>query len=72
MPTATQAAAPAGSVQAVANKVLPTVVEISVQVQSAAGRLGDTGSGVILSSDGQILTNNHVIARRGNGQARSR
>ncbi|HEV3357246.1 MAG TPA: trypsin-like peptidase domain-containing protein [Pseudonocardiaceae bacterium] len=62
VPTATQAAAPAGSVQSVANKVLPTVVEISVQIQSAQGVTGDTGSGIIISSDGQILTNNHVIA----------
>ncbi|HEY4455005.1 MAG TPA: trypsin-like peptidase domain-containing protein [Pseudonocardiaceae bacterium] len=62
VPTATQAAAPNGSVQAVANKVLPTVVEISVQAQSDQGVTGDTGSGVIISSDGQILTNNHVIA----------
>ena len=72
VPTATQAAAPAGSVQSVANKVLPTVVEISVQVQSAQGVTGDTGSGIIISSDGQILTNNHVIAgaaTAGNGQS---
>jgi putative serine protease PepD len=62
VPTASQAAAPTGSVQAVANKVLPTVVEISVQAQSDQGVTGDTGSGVIISSDGEILTNNHVIA----------
>ena len=72
VPTATQAAAPNGSVQAVANKVLPTVVEISVQAQSDQGVTGDTGSGIIISSDGQILTNNHVIAdaaTAGNGQS---
>jgi putative serine protease PepD len=72
VPTATQAAAPNGSVQSVANKVLPTVVEISVQAQSDQGVTGDTGSGIIISSDGQILTNNHVIAdaaTAGNGQS---
>jgi len=68
VPTATQAAAPAGSVQSVANQVLPTVVEISVQVQSAQGISGDTGSGVILTSDGKILTNNHVVAAAAGGQ----
>jgi len=60
--------APAGSVQAVANKVLPVVVTIAAQFQSADGSAnGDTGSGVIISSDGNILTNNHVIASAASG-----
>ena len=51
------AQAPNGSVEAVAAKVLPSVVQIRVSV----GGSGDVGSGVILSADGNILTNNHVV-----------
>ncbi|MET4046334.1 MULTISPECIES: trypsin-like peptidase domain-containing protein [unclassified Rhodococcus (in: high G+C Gram-positive bacteria)] len=61
--TAAQPAAnfPDGSVQAVANKVLPSVVQIQVKGSQAEGE----GSGVILSSDGLILTNNHVATGAG-------
>ncbi|ONM48338.1 S1C family serine protease [Nocardia donostiensis] len=55
------AAAPAGSVQEVAQRVLPAVVMIKVASNRAEGE----GSGVILSSDGLILTNNHVAAGGG-------
>ncbi|CAN5434690.1 trypsin-like peptidase domain-containing protein [soil metagenome] len=52
-----------GSVEQVAAAVLPSVVKLDVSNASEAG----SGSGIILSSDGQILTNNHVAAVAGEG-----
>ncbi|HVE99415.1 MAG TPA: trypsin-like peptidase domain-containing protein [Mycobacteriales bacterium] len=45
-------------VAAVAEKVLPSVVSIQVSGLSGSG----SGSGVVIRSDGYILTNNHVVA----------
>jgi putative serine protease PepD len=66
-PAKQTANAPAGSVQAAANKVLPVVVTIAAEFQSATGATGDTGSGIIISSNGNILTNNHVISGAATG-----
>jgi putative serine protease PepD len=52
------ASVPSSSVEAVATKVLPSVVKLEVN----QGRASEEGSGVILSNDGLILTNNHVVA----------
>ncbi|WP_336793197.1 S1C family serine protease [Gordonia malaquae] len=54
--TAQPPAAP-GSVQETAARVLPSVVSITV----SNGREVGSGSGVVLSDDGTILTNNHVV-----------
>lgn len=52
------AEAPEGSVEQVAANVLPAVV--SIEVGTLRG--GAEGSGSIISSDGYVLTNHHVIA----------
>ncbi|GAB2721658.1 S1C family serine protease [Nocardia thraciensis] len=53
--------APAGTVPAVAQRVVPSVVMIRV----AGARAEGEGSGVVLTSDGMILTNNHVASGAG-------
>jgi putative serine protease PepD len=52
-----------GSVEQVASQVLPSVVKIDVASSEGEG----SGSGIILSSDGNILTNNHVVEGAGEG-----
>jgi putative serine protease PepD len=49
------------NITAVAAKAAPSVVTISVTSKSASG----TGSGVVLSKDGYVLTNTHVVTLDG-------
>lgn len=58
-----QQASDATGVQAVAADVLPSVV--SITVASQFGEAG--GTGVVISSDGEIVTNNHVVESAGEG-----
>ena len=56
-----------GTVAAAAAGIGPSVVTINVVGQTSAG----TGSGVIIRSDGYILTNNHVVTLDGTAPASS-
>jgi putative serine protease PepD len=55
----------ATAVSAVAAKASPSVVTISVSAPDESG----TGSGIILSSDGYVLTNNHVVTLDGDSSS---
>ena len=49
-------------VEAVAEAVLPTVVQIDIDGGGPLGSSSGNGSGVIYRSGGYIITNNHVVA----------
>jgi putative serine protease PepD len=57
LPPADPNTTPLSPVEAVAARVLPSVVQLQVQGPTGAGE----GSAIVLSADGLLLTNNHVI-----------
>ncbi|MFN2625097.1 MAG: S1C family serine protease, partial [Mycobacteriales bacterium] len=56
-----------GSVASIAKALLPSVVEVSVRV--GLNQRG-TGSGIVIRSDGYVITNNHVVADATSGGVR--
>ncbi len=61
--TSAKDSTPAGAIEKVAQSVLPSVVQINVK---GGGEKG-SGTGIIISDNGQILTNNHVVEAAANG-----
>ena len=49
------------NVASVASKVEPSIVDITSNVSSTAGGGRDAGTGMIISTSGEVLTNNHVV-----------
>src|SRR5690606_18626522 len=63
LPSVDQASAPTTPVEAVAARVLPSVVQLRVEGPAASGE----GSAMVLSPDGLLLTNNHVVEEAAQG-----
>lgn len=63
LPPADPNATPLSPVESVAARVLPSVVQFQVQGVRTAGE----GSGIVMSADGLLLTNNHVVEAAANG-----
>jgi S1-C subfamily serine protease len=47
--------------QAIAAKVDPAIVDINTVIQTSSGSGAAAGTGMIITSSGEVLTNNHVV-----------
>ena len=54
-----------GTVAAAAAEIDPSVVTITVRTGQGGGQGGGLGTGVVLDTDGHILTNDHVVSGAG-------
>ena len=48
-------------IKAITQKVSPAVVDINTVIQTASGSAAAAGTGLIITSSGDVLTNNHVV-----------
>ena len=53
--------APSSSVSAIAKTLTPAVVDIQTTINSSSGTGQAAGTGMIITSSGEVLTNNHVV-----------
>ena len=58
----TVAPATGGTQQTAADKIIPAIVDVNTVVQTINGTAAAAGTGLILDSTGDVLTNNHVVA----------
>jgi S1-C subfamily serine protease len=59
--SSTASGAQVGSADAVASKVEPAIVDIDTVIQGVRGNSRAAGTGIVLTSNGDVLTNNHVV-----------
>jgi S1-C subfamily serine protease len=48
-------------IKAITQRVSPAVVDINTVIQTASGSAAAAGTGLIITSSGDVLTNNHVV-----------
>jgi S1-C subfamily serine protease len=60
-PSAGSSTAGGLDLQAIASKVDPAIVDINTVVKTAQGSGQAAGTGMLLTSSGEVLTNNHVV-----------
>ena len=56
-----------GSIAAVAQRLLPSTVQVRVRSGSGKGATGGTGSGFVIDRRGHVVTNNHVTELAADG-----